>query len=93
MDRYKVGMLARSKAGHDAGKVYVIIDVDDTYVYLADGRIRTLNHLKKKKKRHVQIICKEYDVTKVDDTAVKQILKEWNKKVAKQEEQTCQRLT
>ena len=42
MDRYEIGMLAKSKAGHDAGKVYVIIDVDETYVYLADGRIRTL---------------------------------------------------
>ena len=51
MDRYEIGMLAKSKAGHDAGKVYVIIDVDETYVYLADGRIRTLGHLKKKKKK------------------------------------------
>ena len=49
------GMLARSKAGHDAGKVYVIIDVDDTYVYLADGRIRTLERPKKKKKKHVHL--------------------------------------
>ena len=38
MDRYVTGMLARSKAGHDTGKIYVIIDVDETYVYLADGR-------------------------------------------------------
>ena len=47
--RYKAGMLAKSKAGHDTGKVYVIIEVDDTYVYLADGNIRTLGHLKKKR--------------------------------------------
>ena len=44
-------MLARSKAGHDMGKVYVIMDVDDAYVYLADGRIRTLDKLKKKKQK------------------------------------------
>ena len=43
MYEYKAGMLARSKAGHDREKVYVIIDVDDTYVYLADGSIRTLD--------------------------------------------------
>ena len=35
MDRYETGMLARSKAGHDAGSVYVITDTDDAYVYLA----------------------------------------------------------
>ena len=47
---YVRGMLARSKAGHDTGNIYVIIDVDDAYVYLADGSIRTLDRLKKKKK-------------------------------------------
>ncbi len=89
MDGYKAGMLARSKAGHDTGKVYVIIDVDDTYVYLADGSIRTLEHLKKKKKKHVQVILREHDVTAVDDTAIKRILKEWSM----EEKETCQKLT
>lgn len=73
-------MLARSKAGHDMGKVYVIMDVDDAYVYLADGRIRTLDKLKKKKKKHVQIILSEHDVTRADDAAIRRILKEWNRK-------------
>lgn len=79
MDRYKKGMLAVSLAGHDAGTVYVIMDVDDTYIYLADGKIRTLNKLKKKKKKHVQLICKEYDVTDATDVSIKYILKNWNK--------------
>ena len=78
MDGYKAGMLARSKAGHDKGKVYVIIEVDDTYVYLADGSIRTLDRLKKKKKKHIQVILREYDVTAVDDTGIRRILKEWS---------------
>ena len=69
MDRYQTGMLAKSKAGHDTGKVYVIMDIDDTYVYLADGRIRTLDKLKRKKKKHVQIICKKYDVTAIDGSS------------------------
>lgn len=86
MDRYQTGMLAKSKAGHDTGKVYVIRDIDDTYVYLADGRIRTLDKLKRKKKKHVQIICKKYDVTAIDDVAIKRILKEWNKEGKNQEE-------
>ena len=86
MDRYQTGMLAKSKAGHDTGKVYVIMDIDDTYVYLADSRIRTLDKLKRKKKKHVQIICKKYDVTAIDDVAIKRILKEWNKEGKNQEE-------
>lgn len=79
MDRYESGMLARSRAGHDAGRIYVIMDVDDAYVYLVDGKGRTLDRPKKKKKRHVQIILDKYDITDVDDVKIKQILKEWNK--------------
>ena len=89
MDGYNAGMLARSKAGHDKGKVYVIIEVDNTYVYLADGSIRTLGHLKKKKKKHVQVILREYNVTAVDDTRIRRILKEWSM----EESKTCQKLT
>lgn len=79
MDRYESGMLARSRAGHDAGRIYVIMDVDDAYVYLVDGKGRTLDRPKKKKKRHVQIILDKYDITDVDDVKIKRILKEWNK--------------
>lgn len=79
MDRYESGMLARSMAGHDAGRIYVIMDVDDAYVYLVDGKGRTLDRPKKKKKRHVQIILDKYDITDVDDVKIKRILKEWNK--------------
>ncbi len=75
MERFKAGMLARSKAGHDMGKVYVIIEVDDTYVYLADGSIRTLKNLKKKKKKHVQVICREHDIAGADDIAIRKIVK------------------
>ena len=75
MERFKAGMLARSKAGHDIGKVYVIIEVDDAYVYLADGSIRTLKKLKKKKKKHVQVICREYDIAGADDIAIRKIVK------------------
>lgn len=79
MDRYETGMLARSQAGHDTSKVYVIMNLDDTYVYLADGRIRTMEHLKKKKKKHVQIIKRKYDLSDITDVKIKRILKEWNK--------------
>lgn len=50
MDKFEAGMLAKSKAGHDTGKIYVIADTDDAYVYLVDGKIRTLDKPKMKKK-------------------------------------------
>ena len=50
------GFLASSKAGHDKDKIYVIIREDEEYVWLADGKYKTNANLKKKKKRHIQII-------------------------------------
>lgn len=77
MDRYKAGMLARSKAGHDAGRIYVIIDADGAYVYLADGRIRTVSNPKKKKIRHIELICRKNDLSGADDVQIRRILKEY----------------
>lgn len=51
-----VGMLATSKAGHDKTEIYVIIAEDEKYVYLCDGRLKTLEKPKKKSRKHIQII-------------------------------------
>ncbi len=39
---FEPGMLAKSKAGRDKGCIYVIIDVNAEYIYLADGASRTV---------------------------------------------------
>ena len=80
MDRWEKGMLAKSMAGHDRDRIYVIMDLDEIYVYLADGKIRTLDRLKKKKKKHVQLIRKVYDTDAADDAAVRRILKQYRKR-------------
>ena len=76
---YETGMLARSKAGHDKTQMYIITNVDDTYVYLSDGRIRTLDHPKKKKKIHVQIVHRKYNIEGLDDAGIRKIIKDWMK--------------
>lgn len=75
MERYKVGMLAESLAGHDAGELFVIIGSDTSYVYLADGKKRTVEKPKKKKKKHVQLIKQESDMQEFDDAAIRRMLK------------------
>lgn len=56
MNGIKIGDFAVSRAGHDFGKCYVIIKEDGEYVYLVDGKIRTLNTPKKKKVKHIKIL-------------------------------------
>lgn len=52
----EIGTFAKSKAGHDCNQIYVIINCDDEYVYLSDGRIKALDKPKKKKHKHIQVI-------------------------------------
>ena len=80
MDKFETGMLARAKAGHDTGRVYVITGVDEAYVYLSDGKLRPSDKPKKKKKKHVQIILEKHDLEGADDSKIRQILKTWNQK-------------
>ena len=50
------GMLAMSLAGHDKGTLYYILKSDGESVDLVDGRIRTIEHPKHKKCKHIQLI-------------------------------------
>lgn len=56
MNELVIGGYAVSTAGHDSGKYYVIFQMVNEYVYLVDGRIRTIDKPKKKKILHVQAL-------------------------------------
>lgn len=51
-----IGELATSKAGHDKDRLYMIVGEEGECIYLCDGRLRGVEHPKKKKKKHIQII-------------------------------------
>lgn len=53
-ERFKIGCIVTSKAGHDAGCAYVVVGCDKDYVYLSDGRNKTIEKPKKKKMKHLQ---------------------------------------
>ena len=48
--------LVVSKAGRDQGQLFYVIDVDEQYVYLADGKSRRLEKPKRKKRKHIEQI-------------------------------------
>ena len=49
------GRLARSRAGRDKGRLCVVTEVlDEDFVLTRDGRLRTLDRPKKKRKKHLQ---------------------------------------
>lgn len=88
--KYAVGMFARSLAGHDKNKLYLIIQAEDEYVYLVDGEIRTLARPKKKKKKHIQIDYQvlEFAKQKIDSGQI--IRDEDIRRAIKQKECKCE---
>lgn len=49
------GRVVRSLQGRDEGRYFVVITVvDEQYVMVSDGLIRKLDHLKKKKVKHLK---------------------------------------
>jgi len=63
-----VGYLAYSIAGRDKDKIYLIIKEELDYVWVVDGKVRSLDNPKRKNKKHIQIIkkngpktCSEYE--------------------------------
>ena len=51
---YQIGQIVKSRAGRDKGNLFVIIDKNNEYVYLVDGKIRKMDHPKKKKVKHIE---------------------------------------
>ena len=47
------GQIVASKAGHDEGKFFVVLELESGFVYLADGKERKLNNPKKKNLKHI----------------------------------------
>ena len=47
-----------STAGRDQGDWFYVIDADPIYLFLANGKDRTLDRPKRKKRRHVQKVLR-----------------------------------
>ena len=60
------GRLAFSKAGHDKGKLYLVIREEGERVWLADGRTRGVLTPKKKNRKHIQPAGREFTEEEVD---------------------------
>ncbi|WP_050606398.1 KOW domain-containing RNA-binding protein [Clostridium niameyense] len=88
----QVGRLVYSKAGRDKDKCFIIVDVlDDKYVYISDGNMRTIENPKKKKIRHLvftSILCNEMSereelVTRINNSFIRKFIQshQFNKEV------------
>lgn len=54
MNDLRIGSFVYSTSGHDMGSYYVVVSCNSEYVYLVDGKIRTLDRPKKKNRKHIR---------------------------------------
>ena len=84
MFEIKKGMIVKSLAGHDKDKLYVIIDVQAEYVYLTDGRLKTVDNPKKKRIKHVQPtlyvdnFVLETESDQIKDSYIRKVIKQYS---------------
>ena len=55
---FNISDVVESTAGRDQGKLFYVIGTDPVYLTLANGKDRTLEKPKRKKRRHIQKVLR-----------------------------------
>lgn len=72
----KLGSIVKSAAGHDKNRFYMVTAIEDSFVYIADGRERKLLKPKKKNIKHVDVTSMVLDINTVEtDKKLRELLK------------------
>ncbi|HHW93427.1 MAG TPA: hypothetical protein GX734_02910 [Clostridiaceae bacterium] len=92
--KYVPGMVVRSRAGHDRGRLYIVVRVEsEDYLLLTDGKKRALANAKRKNTKHVQAVghaitsqelaetLRRKTCDRERDTYIRQLIRVW--------EETC----
>ena len=64
-----------SKAGRDKGQLFFVIDADEQYVYLADGKSRKLANPKRKNIKHISMTDSVIDISDITDKKLRTLLR------------------
>ena len=54
----QIADVVRSTAGRDEGKLFYVIGMDSVYLMLANGKDRSLDKPKRKKRKHIQKVLR-----------------------------------
>ena len=55
MTNADIGRIACSLKGHDRGELYLVLQADEAFVYVSDGRLKPADDPKKKNRKHVRL--------------------------------------
>ena len=57
-EKFQTSDVVRATAGRDQGKLFFLLDTDDQYLFLVNGKDRPLDKPKRKKCKHVQKVLR-----------------------------------
>ena len=56
----KKGCVVEALAGKEKGQIFVVINLDDKYAYLSDGKRLKASKPKKKSLKHIKLFCSNF---------------------------------
>ena len=72
------GLVVKSKAGRDKGCFFVVLDFDENYAIISDGKRRTILNPKKKKLKHLSVTgTKLVESSMLTDRGIRKALNEF----------------
>lgn len=75
----ELGLIVKSKSGHDSGSFYAIVKIDKKGFYIADGRRRKLLKPKLKNIKHLLKTNTVIDLNQINtDKKLRRVLWEFN---------------
>lgn len=70
----KAGSVVISSAGHDKGRLMLVVGADGDRILVADGKERKLGHPKQKNLKHVQGTLRSIELEEQTDKKLRQTL-------------------
>ena len=71
------GSVVRAEAGRDGGGYFVVVDSDEKYCFIADGKSRKLEKPKRKNIKHIRTTDSMIDLNDITDKKLRNMLKQF----------------
>ena len=71
------GSVVMAEAGRDKGSYFAVVDADEKYCLIADGKSRKLTSPKRKNIKHIRITDSMIDLNDITDKKLRNTLKQF----------------
>ncbi len=77
--KIQTGSVVIADAGRDSGSYFIVLDCEDKYCFIADGKTRKLAKPKRKNIKHIRLTDSMIDINDITDKKLRVLLREMRK--------------